>query len=267
MDILPNWLAITVVSIFGLALGSFASAISWRLPRNISMYNNKKKQNSNRSFCPNCNKKLEIIDLIPLYSWLSKAGKCRYCLKKISIRYPLIEISTALLLVLFYIALPEIKYSWIELILFASLSTILITMATIDFEHKILPNSLNLLLAVLGILYIIIKSPPYDLTILPINIFLYAGVAFFIKWIFFIFTKKNALGMGDIKFFAAISIWLNIEQLPIFMMFAGIIGIIVGLIWKKITRENVFPFGPALILSFIINIIIDYNIFYNFLTI
>ena len=62
--------------------------------------------------------------------------------------------------------------------------------------------------------------------------------------------KKDALGFGDVKFFAAAGIWLGIFQLPAFMMLSGALGILFAIAWKIVKKEDVFPFGPALILGF-----------------
>ena len=271
MDILPEWVSIIFVSVFGLALGSFVSAISWRIPRNISIFSNKDNNNSKRSICPKCKTELSIKDLVPIFSWLLAKGKCRHCLKIIPVRYPLIELSTASLLILFYISIPEIKHSWALLAIFTSLTATLMSMAVIDLEHKILPNNLNLTLAIIGFAYIAYQITSTDNVIsvdilkdylIPpiINIITYAVIAIFIRWIFLIITKKDALGGGDIKFFAATGIWLSLQHLPIFMMITGFGGIIIGSIWKKLTGENIFPFGPALIISLIICLIAGDNI-------
>src|SRR5437868_3513635 len=75
--------------IFGLIVGSFLAAYSYRLPREISIVHG-------RSWCDNCKAPLHWYDNIPLFSYLLLGGRCRNCKKKISIRYPIIEGSTAI---------------------------------------------------------------------------------------------------------------------------------------------------------------------------
>jgi leader peptidase (prepilin peptidase)/N-methyltransferase len=76
-------------------------------------------------------------------------------------------------------------------------------------------------------------------------------VAFVLALVFSYVLKKDALGGGDIKFFGAAGLWLGLESLPMFMMLSGGFGVIFALIWRKITGEERFPFGPALVAAFI----------------
>jgi len=132
----------------------------------------------------------------------------------------------------------------------------LVALIMIDFEHMILPNQLVAIIFGLGAITLGLKigQTPQALSNWLI---IYAGGA--MLYGFFAYAlgatmekilKKEALGFGDVKFFAAVGIWLGIPVLGYFCMIAGGIGVALGLVWKKITAEEVFPFGPALILSF-----------------
>src|SRR3954465_436221 len=103
---------IAVLVVLGLCLGSFVNALVWRLHEQEEGGSKKaaaKKLSiiKGRSMCPHCKHALKPIDLIPVISWLSLRGKCRYCSKPISIQYPIVELSTALLFVVSYIWWPE----------------------------------------------------------------------------------------------------------------------------------------------------------------
>lgn len=273
MEILPDWIAGFFITLFGLAFGSFVTALSWRLPRNISILKQNEEKDgssSTRSFCPKCRATLGIKDLIPVFSWLFSKGKCRHCKTKISSRYPLTELGTAIIFLLFYFFIPEIKSSWALLAIFAGLGVTLMTMIVIDFEHKLLPNSLNLTVGILGLFFIFIKYTGHNLFALQLpvalmNMAVYSGLAMIIRWVFLLIMKKDPLGGGDIKFFAAAGIWLSFSQLPVFMFISGFSGVIIGIIWKKTTGEETFPFGPALILAFISCLLLSENIFQYFL--
>lgn len=85
------WFRLFIGLLVGLCLGSFITMLSYRLPRKLSL------SNPPRSFCPNCKTLLKAKDLVPVLSWVSTDGKCRYCKTSISPRYPLIELATGIL--------------------------------------------------------------------------------------------------------------------------------------------------------------------------
>ncbi len=278
MELLPQWVISLLVVLIGLVFGSFVTALSWRLPRGISIFRHSKDKvessdSSMRSFCPHCKNILSIIDLIPVLSWLLTRGKCRHCNATISIRYPLVEIFTASLALLFYWFLSKsyIDSILIDVFISMALAVILASIVVIDFEHKIIPDVLNISLGLLGIFLItsnmsVSHADLFDVIKTTLfNICIYAGFAVAIRWIFMVLMKKDPLGMGDIKFFIAIGYWLNLNQLPLFLFLSGLGGILVGLVWKKITGEEAFPFGPALVFAFIVSICLPENIFQSFL--
>lgn len=81
---------------------------------------------------------------------------------------------------------------------------------------------------------------------------LYAAFVFLLGAIMEKTLGRRALGMGDVKFFGVAGLWLGLSNLAIFCIFSGVFGVILGLFWKKMTKEDRFPFGPALILSFFV---------------
>jgi len=242
---------LTVVMV-GLIFGSFATALSYRVPRKISIVT---KVNSS---CPFCNKNLEFFDLIPLFSWIFLRGKCRHCKEEIGIRYPLIELATLFLCLAFYSIYginPESAVIFI-------LAPILISIIDIDLNYKIIPDSLNFSVLLAGVLTLFINTfinaNPlnflYDNGLNAIGGFLLYGLSFlFIRQLGMLIMKREAMGMGDIKFFAVAGFWLglNLEALALLMVISGISGVLLSLIWKKIKGESEFPFGPSIILGFI----------------
>lgn len=89
------------VFVFGLLLGSFSSAVSYRIVRGESWIVTQ-KGHAARSRCPNCSHQLAVFDLIPLFSWIFLGGKCRYCSASIPTRYPLLEIISGLIFLGYY---------------------------------------------------------------------------------------------------------------------------------------------------------------------
>ena len=115
------------VVLTGLVVGSFVSAYTYRMPRLISWV-------GGGSFCPRCKKKIPWFDNIPVISYLLLLGRCRFCKKKISLRYPLIELTTAF----GFIAVSYFNYP----VYFYFLVPLLICIFVIDLEHQFIPDGL-----------------------------------------------------------------------------------------------------------------------------
>jgi leader peptidase (prepilin peptidase) / N-methyltransferase len=253
--IVATYTEIFLVVFLGLILGSFATALTWRVPRNISWQ--KAKGNLSRSACPKCKKTLGAIDLVPIFSWLLLRGKCRYCKAAIGWQYPAVEVLTvtACLGAYFAFGLSVTGFLFILAIPF------LVALLAIDIEHMILPDQLVLTLAVLGVISVIMESLTYG-SFSPvlssvIGAVLFGGTAWLLRKVMGMALKKEALGFGDVKFFAVAGLWLGAENLPYFMLLSGVLGVLFGLIWRAAKGHARFPFGPALIVSFYILLIFD----------
>lgn len=236
---LPVSLEIFFVVLLGLCLGSFATALSWRVPRGISIIK------KHRSSCPSCRRDLSFPDLVPFFSWAFLRGACRHCGNRIGLRYPAIEISTVLLCLVFYF---HFGFSFGVMPYFLA-APILISMIDIDFQHKILPDSLNLALLVLGF-----ARPGPDLPEAFAGMVFYGLGAFALRYVFTKIKNREPMGLGDVKFFAVAGFWLGADpaMLAVFLFLAGLLGIMIALFWKRIKKEAEFPFGPALIGAFIL---------------
>ncbi|MBA4715698.1 MAG: prepilin peptidase [Verrucomicrobiales bacterium] len=153
METLIPFLAI-ISFIIGASIGSFLNVVIYRLPRGISV--NKPR----RSFCPTCNYKIPFYLNIPIISWLILLGKCRNCSSKVSIRYLLVELISGVLFlacwliyasplsgqfqVTYYLVLP----GWF-------LISLLISASLIDYEHQIIPDALNVIGLISGLIFAI----------------------------------------------------------------------------------------------------------------
>jgi leader peptidase (prepilin peptidase)/N-methyltransferase len=230
-------LSAIIVLCLGLCFGSFATALVYRLPRGISMVRKV------RSSCVSCKNDLGFFDLVPVFSYLFLRGKCRYCRAPIGKKYLAIEMETVALCLLFgfvYGLSPE------SLPLLC-LAPVLISIIAIDLEHKIIPDVLNAAVLLLGIF-----NPFLSLTEGIMGAILYSVAAFALRQGMMWWLKREPMGLGDIKFFAAAGMWLGIdpEIASLFMFFSGISGVFLALVWKKMKGEAEFPFGPALVISF-----------------
>jgi leader peptidase (prepilin peptidase) / N-methyltransferase len=217
--------------VLGLLFGSFVSALSYRYPRGKSVI-------GGRSFCDSCKKSIPWYDNIPLFSFLLLRGRCRVCRKKISLRYPVIEVVSA---VSFLLIGPNI----LNLILFLILLTIFI----VDFEHKIIPDAF----VFLGI--------AVSLFLIPHSLFsgLFAGslAASFLLFIHLI-TKGRGMGLGDVKFALLGGMVVGLRLTALWMLLAFLTGGAVGVILilgKKAGLKSQIAFGPFLVVAIPITLI------------
>ena len=212
--------------IFGLIIGSFISALTYRIPRNLDFI-------KGRSFCDSCKKNLFWYDNIPLFSYLFYLGKSRCCNKKISIRYPLIELTSAFgFVVLYLFSLSPIYYI---------LYTISIAILVIDLEHQIIPDELSWFILLLGLI---------NFSFLNIfSGFLFASVLLSLHLV----TKGRGMGLGDVKLAIPLGLWLGLEKGLNWLMTSFILGGIVAsilLLLGKAKMKTKIAFGPFLIVGF-----------------
>ncbi len=220
----------------GLLLGSFANLIAYRLPRGESIV-------MGRSHCPHCGHNLGVADLVPVFSYVWSRGQCRYCKTAISPRYPIIEIITA---ILFMLALAAAGPG-LPVFALGALAVGLVIITAIDLEYQIIPDQASLALAGTGVAY-------HGLTDNSMDAWISGGAGaltgFAIAWLLRVAFQRlkgrEALGFGDVKFFAVAGLWTGIYGLADFMMISGLAGILFAAGWRWRGGDAVFPFGPAL---------------------
>lgn len=223
------FVSLSSLFLIGLVFGSFISAVSYRLPRNIDFV-------KGRSFCDNCKKNLFWYDNIPLVSYIVFWGKSRCCGKKISSRYPVIEIATAIgFSVLYLFSFSPIYY----LVYLISL-----TIFIIDYEFQIIPDELSWC-----ILFLAIFFSPY-----PLFQSIFAGLIFsFAILLLNIITRGRGMGLGDVKLTLGLGAWLGLEKGLTWLTASFIIGGIVAtllLLFNKKSMNSKIAFGPFLIMAF-----------------
>lgn len=221
--------------IFGAIFGSFASAIAYRIPRGEQFH-------KGRSKCPSCGASLRATDLVPIFSWIFRGGKCGHCKAKISAAYPAIETILGLMFAAVVARFGPTPHA----ALLMAVSFLLIIMIVVDFTHYIIPDSINLLLFVCGVIYslgkgVIMSALVTSAGMVIFALLLRAGMS---KW-----KNQEALGLGDVKFFAVIGIFLPFSAITAFLLISGVLGIISSLFWRRLTGNEIFPFGPALAVS------------------
>jgi leader peptidase (prepilin peptidase)/N-methyltransferase len=235
---------LAIIFILGLLFGSFAAALSYRLPRGESIA-------KGRSKCPQCHKEIAWFDNIPLFSYLALRGKCRHCHKKISIRYPIIELGTAVVFVLTYVLNTKyiIPYlSWPIALIFAF---IFVVIFIIDWEQQIIPD--ELVFIALGVVFVVFLLTDYD----KIFLHFFAGFASSLFLLLInLLTRGRGMGLGDVKLAIVMGTILGIYSIN-WMLVSFVVGGITGLtliIAGRAKMADKIAFGPFLIAGFFVTL-------------
>ncbi len=233
----------------GLALGSFFNVIIYRWSKGLSIV-------FPPSHCPHCKKNLKWYHNIPLVSYIFLKGRCAYCKKKISLRYPFVELLTACFFVYAYYKTKNIA----EFIFYSFFTLTLIPLSFIDIEIKEIPDTLSLSLIIAGWIFSLFRINPFiDFKDSILSSFCGAGLLFLINEFYYKFTGREGLGMGDYKLMAGIGAFLGYKSFYTTLFLGSVFGIsafLLRAILKKLKKEEVnlnltseFPFGPFLSLG------------------
>lgn len=226
------------VCLFGLLHGSFASLLSWRLPRDLPVV-------FDRSRCVACSRPLSAIDLIPLFAWLFRAGRCGCGESRVSIRYPLIEVTMLALFVAVWLMLG-ISLAGVAL---AGLGFCLIAASLADLETLILPDELLSAALGFGVLWVGATSGWTDLQGW-LTAASGAAFGFGLSWAvqagYKALRQRDGLGFGDVKLFGVAGWWIGPMAFPWLLLIAGLVGLVLGGVWRLTTGEARIPFGPAI---------------------
>lgn len=237
------------VLLFGAIIGSFLNVVIGRLPQ--------EQQLTGRSYCPYCQHKLSIKDLVPLLSYLWLRGRCAYCSRKISFRYFVVELVTAVLfLVAFFIVMPMSSFfgngSWFDLLQIWFILSVLIIIFAIDLEHYlILDKVIWFASGVVLLVHIAIdfSSGGAWQASLTINSLIGAVVGFLPFYILWKVSKGRWIGLGDAKLgiFLGIVFGLPVLLLAYFLSFAiGTLVAIPLLVTGKKHLTSKLPLGTFL---------------------
>lgn len=200
------------------------------------------------SRCPHCAHKIKWYENIPLISWLILRGRCSDCKAAIGLRYPIVELVTALLsmLVIYQFGVSAVGLSALILV------WTLVALTGIDFDTQLLPDRLTFPLAGLGLA---VNSQGWFVS--PTQSIWGLLLGFLSLWvvvkIFYLITKKHGMGQGDFKLLAVLGAWLGPTMLPLIILLSSLLGSIVGIIlMKKQGESRPFAFGPYIAIAGII---------------
>jgi len=216
--------------VVGLAVGSFLNVCIYRIPRGCSIVRP-------RSHCPACGRTLAWFDLIPVVSFIALRGRCRSCGAAISPRYPAVELLTGAF------------FAWCSLaaatpVLAAKtalLAAFLIAVAFIDLDHQIIPDGILIWLAAVGVAADLAAG---DVSLLDAlgGAMVGGGLLLAVALV-----SRGGMGGGDIKFAAALGIWLGWKVLLAALLLAFVLGGAAGVALLALgikKRRDMIPFGP-----------------------
>lgn len=272
---MEQFLAIGGLALLGLVLGSFAGAQVWRLrakqldedKRDHEPYDKKEykrlaglraqRVRTDYSRCLECGHRLAWRDLVPLVSWLSTGGRCRYCHRRIGAFEPLMELGVAVALVCLYVFWPLGFDSTIDsvwFIVWCAATVVLAVLFAYDLKWFLLPNRPVFLLVVLGIIAAgcnLLQSlqPIETLASIAAGVAILSGI-YAVLWLV---SGGRWIGFGDVKLGLGLALLLGDWQLSFIALFAanliGCLLVLPGMLSGTISRTTRIPFGPLLIVG------------------
>lgn len=256
---LPLAMQISVFVLFGLLVGSFLNVVILRLPKRIKWDWTEQstewlkiapKDDTNRpagithkaSHCPNCKTKIKPWYNIPVIGYILLKGKCAACKQVISIRYPLVELVTAVLTGIVIWRFGVSIAGFLAIIL----TWTLIVQTGIDFDNQLLLDEITFPVLWLGLL-----ASLMPVFVSPSDAIIGAAFGYLslwsVFWLYKLFTGKEGMGFGDFKLLALMGAWLGWQLIPQIILMSTLIGSIVGItliVTKKLNKEKPIPFGP-----------------------
>ena len=263
-----------IVFIFGSIVGSFLNVCIHSMPQGESVV-------WPRSHCPKCKKRIPGYDNIPFLSFILLKGRCRFCKEKISLRYPLVELITAILLVLLY-SRWGLTYNFF---FYMVLVWGLIIATFVDIKHRIIPDEVSIGGLIIGFILSTVRGislTPLHFSFKPLvdsllGILIGGGIiylsGFLFDLVYFKLLKKppiqgetESMGWGDIKLLAMIGAFLGWERAVLTFFIAPFLGVVAGIFILVTKKDHTIPYGPflalaALLSMFWANTIIRFLIF------
>lgn len=242
--------------IFGSIVGSFLNVCIVRMPHERSVV-------APRSHCVHCQKMIPWYDNIPFVSYLALRGKCRFCGGKISARYFIVELITALVFLVFYRHFGLTVLLWPYLVMMSGF----IVATFVDFEHRIIPDEVSIGGMIAGLVFSLFIPQMHDVVpngrsfvMVHLNSFglsvlgvLAGGGSIYVMGVLgdFLF-KKESMGGGDVKLMAMVGAFMGWKMAILAFFIAPFFGAVYGIIEKIRTKDTAIAYGPFLVLGAII---------------
>jgi prepilin signal peptidase PulO-like enzyme (type II secretory pathway) len=243
-------LVIVLLALLGAAMGSFVGALVWRVKTNKDFV-------KDRSICEHCEHKLAPLDLIPIVSWITLKGRCRYCGKKIGWLALVLELTLPVLFVASYVCWPlgfESVAAQISFGFWLLYVVLLAALFVYDLKWFLLPDKIVFVLIGLGLVDAMLRTSITGenyLTHVALGVLPIAGT----YGLLYVVSGGKWVGLGDVKIGIFMGIVLGWQAALLTLVLANLIGFLVvvpGLVSKKLTRKSKVPFGPFLIAAFFI---------------
>ena len=251
-----------IVFIFGSIVGSFLNVCIHRMPKGESIV-------WPRSHCPKCQKRIPGYDNIPFISFLLLGGWCRFCKEKISLRYPLVELLTALLMVALFVRFG-LKY---EFFLYMVMLWGLIIATFVDIPHRIIPDEVSIGGMIIGFIMVSVTGfafGPLRFYFSPmlksaLGIIAGGGIIYLtgrlFDLVYFKLLKRPAIngetesmGGGDVKLLAMIGAFMGWQMAVLTFFLAPFLGIVIGIVNLVTKKDHTIPYGPFLSIAALVSL-------------
>jgi prepilin signal peptidase PulO-like enzyme (type II secretory pathway) len=232
MSAIPLWYWATAAAVFGMAMGSFFSVLTYRWPREESLV-------TPRSHCTTCEHQLRWYENVPVLSWVALGRRCSSCRSPISWRYPALELVSGALAAGAIVAFGA---NWRGLAVLV-MALALVPVVVIDLEHKLIPNIVVLPAAAIALVFAVLHDPSRWW----VPVVGAAGAAAFLGVLWLVYPR--GMGFGDVKLALLLGAVLGASVIPAFAIafFAGsIIGVTLIARSGRGARKTAVPFGPFL---------------------
>ena len=226
MDIL----ILGMLFLLGACVGSFCNVLIYRIPKGEEFVRTP-------SHCMTCGHALKWYELIPVLSWLIQGGKCRACGVRLSAQYPLVEAANALMWLLTGILF---RGQWLTVALYCVLFSMLLVLSVIDWREFIIPNGINLVIFLLGVVRLVTDLNNWLLYLVGM---LSVGLVFLLLHVL---TGGNGLGMGDVKLVAAAGLLLGWPKMLLAVLAGSLAGALIHSIRMRRGAGRRLAFGPYL---------------------
>lgn len=231
-------MALLLVFIYGLFIGSFLNVVIDRVPKGQSIL-------FPPSHCPHCRHRLAWYDLLPVVSFILLNGKCRYCKTKISLYYPLLELLTGEIFLLVYLFSSHAGFLYTLYVLV--MASVFIVIFFSDYKYGLIPFSVVGLGTAITLSYLL-----YTASFSNILLHLAASIGAFLFFFFlFLFTKGKGMGFGDVVLVFLLGLFLGfplvVVALYVSFLSGALVSVLLIILGTKKLKNDTIPFGPFLI--------------------